>query len=765
MPPGNQTRNIKISVDAPGVKAALDGIAKSMGGVSKNTQSLASDFGLLKNSFIGYIGALQLGRLASLSDEMQNLSNRIKLVSKVGEDNGVVMQRLLDIANETKQPVGQVGEIYARMGVSMKSANVSAEGLGDITKTLINSFRIAGSTTSETTATIIQLSQAFASGTLRGQELRSVMLQNATLAELLRKKFGKNLAKDAEAGLIGTIDVLRILWKEQDRINKSAQTLSITFEQAVTKAMNTASFAIFNLNKQYDLSGKFAMAVDTTTDAMVKLFDIGMRIAHIMVPDFTAAMTYVGVALAVLIYTNPILAGMAAIAEGFILLIKWCGGFSQAMKDVAMIAIYADIQFQRLGLSIDKFIYRITGSKEILNKMGLELDSINTLTKSFEDYAVNSKFSLIDPHKTHMDELARKKERDATEKYYKDLAGGGKEQKIKEILGGINKEFLNGSISVGEYNKKLVNFELYKVTREFKEGKKDIFAYNLAMRDLKIQDLNRDLKEGSLTFIEYSDAVSKLKLDELKARFEGGRIGLLEYNEELAKTSRMFAPDSALIVGTKSYLDSIGTTTSNIADAIKSTFSSLEDSMIAFTKNGKFNFKEFTQAILDDLTRIVIRATIIRPLAEGLLGSSLFSSSGSVGSTPGVGPTAMPIESAKGNVFDNGLTRFATGGVVNSPTTFGYNGGRGLMGEAGPEAILPLKRGSGGNLGVSATVTPVTVNVINQTGNEVQQHETTGPNGEKTIDILITNKVRDGLMTGKFDKAFKQSYGLSRKGS
>ncbi len=56
---------------------------------------------------------------------------------------------------------------------------------------------------------------------------------------------------------------------------------------------------------------------------------------------------------------------------------------------------------------------------------------------------------------------------------------------------------------------------------------------------------------------------------------------------------------------------------------------------------------------------------------------------------------------AKGNTFSAGqVMPFADGGVVNSPTLFGMRGGLGLMGEAGPEAILPLARGSDGSLGV-----------------------------------------------------------------
>lgn len=49
-----------------------------------------------------------------------------------------------------------------------------------------------------------------------------------------------------------------------------------------------------------------------------------------------------------------------------------------------------------------------------------------------------------------------------------------------------------------------------------------------------------------------------------------------------------------------------------------------------------------------------------------------------------------------------GATPFAKGGVVSSPTYFGSGGGLGLMGEAGAEAIMPLKRGPDGALGVAA---------------------------------------------------------------
>jgi phage-related minor tail protein len=90
---------------------------------------------------------------------------------------------------------------------------------------------------------------------------------------------------------------------------------------------------------------------------------------------------------------------------------------------------------------------------------------------------------------------------------------------------------------------------------------------------------------------------------------------------------------------------------------------------------------------------------IYKPLIESL--TNAFSPTAVGGSVVG-GLISNLFPAANGAAINNGnVVPFAYGGVVNSPTLFGMSGGRtGLMGEAGPEAILPLKRGAGGKLGV-----------------------------------------------------------------
>lgn len=105
--------------------------------------------------------------------------------------------------------------------------------------------------------------------------------------------------------------------------------------------------------------------------------------------------------------------------------------------------------------------------------------------------------------------------------------------------------------------------------------------------------------------------------------------------------------------------------------------------------------------------------------------------------------------------------QFAKGGIVSSPTTFAN--GAGLMGEAGPEAIMPLTR-SNGVLGVQATGGETIVNVNNFGNSDVSTSETRNANGSKTIDIMIEEKVNDAIQNGSLDKRMGNVYGLSRRG-
>jgi phage-related minor tail protein len=116
------------------------------------------------------------------------------------------------------------------------------------------------------------------------------------------------------------------------------------------------------------------------------------------------------------------------------------------------------------------------------------------------------------------------------------------------------------------------------------------------------------------------------------------------------------------------------------------------------------------QIIAKQMTMIILQ-TILKALgavAGAAGGGGNFDAKGA-GSTGISWTDAVKFKrNAMGNAFDaNGIVPFANGGVFNSPTFFKFaNGGtmqNGVLGEAGPEAIMPLSRGAGGKLGVNAS--------------------------------------------------------------
>ena len=183
---------------------------------------------------------------------------------------------------------------------------------------------------------------------------------------------------------------------------------------------------------------------------------------------------------------------------------------------------------------------------------------------------------------------------------------------------------------------------------------------------------------------------------------------------------------------------------------------SFGDAFADFVATGKASFAEMTSSILQDLARIFAKAALFKGLSliPGV-GSFLGLAKGGVtkGMTP---PTTIPggVGAMAANglaVARNGIVPYAKGGLVTKPTLFQYAqggvGNYGLMGEAGTEAIMPLRRGSNGKLGVESSgggASNVVINV-DASGSNVQGDQ---PNA-KALGAAIGAAVQAELVKQK----------------
>ena len=125
-------------------------------------------------------------------------------------------------------------------------------------------------------------------------------------------------------------------------------------------------------------------------------------------------------------------------------------------------------------------------------------------------------------------------------------------------------------------------------------------------------------------------------------------------------------------------------------------------SIVNGTKTAAEAFRDMALNIIQQIMDILIWQPLIESLTNSISGA-ISGSAGGGGTMGGIIGSIFGFQN--GGAFSAGnVIPFSRGGVVGSPTYFGMSGGRtGLMGEAGPEAIMPLKRGPDGKLGVEGS--------------------------------------------------------------
>ncbi|MBR1403483.1 MAG: phage tail tape measure protein [Treponema sp.] len=188
------------------------------------------------------------------------------------------------------------------------------------------------------------------------------------------------------------------------------------------------------------------------------------------------------------------------------------------------------------------------------------------------------------------------------------------------------------------------------------------------------------------------------------------------------------------------------------------------------------------QQILNQLPMMFLQAGL-QLIAQGQwpLGLGLIAAAGSSAIMAGYvdGKTSSKSEAnALGGVYGaDDYAAFAKGGtftnaIVQSPTFFrfakGSGFGTGLMGEAGPEAIMPLTRGVDGSLGVNASGlganVEVKIPVTVYSDEPVEVNDTTDESGQRKIEIMVGSMINKHLSDGSADRALKSRYGLKVQG-
>ncbi|MDY0748501.1 phage tail tape measure C-terminal domain-containing protein [Paucibacter sp. R3-3] len=276
--------------------------------------------------------------------------------------------------------------------------------------------------------------------------------------------------------------------------------------------------------------------------------------------------------------------------------------------------------------------------------------------------------------------------------------------------------------------------------RALREQLEEIGLTALKLEELRITRLQDTLarKQEQAATLEQMGADGDL-LTQMQMNIDALKEQIRLRKEVSTKTNApIYDPYAGASKALDDYLEKSGRAGEAAGQAITSTLSSIEDGLTGVLMGTKGSAHQFVENIRAELLRLVVVKPFIDSLAasiRGLFGGGdaaqgknvvgLFASL--FGATNSSGATASDLFSsfssanpywAKGGAFgaDGVIAKFAKGDIFNRPTAFAYGAGNlGIMGEAGPEAVMPLKRGPDGRLGVSAGQAGGKINIINQT--------------------------------------------------
>lgn len=213
---------------------------------------------------------------------------------------------------------------------------------------------------------------------------------------------------------------------------------------------------------------------------------------------------------------------------------------------------------------------------------------------------------------------------------------------------------------------------------------------------------------------------------------------------------------------------------SEVSDLFVSSIGTMSDAFAEFFITGIQNtddlakaFKNMVSSMIKSLAQLFMKMIIMNTVSNlfgGLFGGSGGAAKQTVGPSQGGFTTSNVVVGkynyAKGGLLAGGNISSYSGSVVNSPTVFSFGSmpkfarGVGLMGEAGPEFVMPAERGPGGKLGVRAfggnggqveMNQAISIQIINNSDSQVSAKKRTDPSGNVDIQVMVEKMVADSL--------------------
>ncbi|WP_449236042.1 tape measure protein [Aggregatibacter kilianii] len=232
-------------------KGYLENIDSAM--TALNNSSKLTNFLLFKDSLTSSIKAF-----IQYADANTELTNQLKLSTNGNAQLALATQTVFDISLRTNQAVSATSLVYQKFAQNAEKLKLSQADVAALTETVTKSVAMSGSSAAQAEAGLVQFGQALATGTLKGQDLNSVIQQIPGLADAIAKGLGVTTGELKQMGAAGKLDIPQVV--------EALKKVKAQVDDDFANRIKSVSGAMTNFETSFiQMIGRFDSATGVTT--------------------------------------------------------------------------------------------------------------------------------------------------------------------------------------------------------------------------------------------------------------------------------------------------------------------------------------------------------------------------------------------------------------------------------------------------------------------------------------------------------------------
>ncbi|WP_417585297.1 tape measure protein [Pelagibacterium sp.] len=258
------------STQAAKARAELDKLPGAAGRAESSANRMGASFAKLGGILAS---AISIREIARASEQYVNMTNRLRLVTEGSEQLAYAQEAVMRAAQQTYQPLETTAEVYQRIAQNASALGLSFAEVEAITKTVSRTIALSGADTQTAAGAMRQFGQALASGSLRGDELNSILEGTPALAQAVARGLGVSTGELRAMGAEGELTASKIitaLQNQESAVEEMSRTMNVTAGQAMVTFGNSLIGIVGKLDEASGASRGFASAVLDLSGALTR---------------------------------------------------------------------------------------------------------------------------------------------------------------------------------------------------------------------------------------------------------------------------------------------------------------------------------------------------------------------------------------------------------------------------------------------------------------------------------------------------------------